>query len=53
MTSSLVIFRAYLFTFFVPHDPKSEKNPENQLIKNSGLIRQFCLCHPTNDLFHL
>ena len=26
MTSSLVIFRAFLFLFFRPHDPKSEKN---------------------------
>ena len=30
MTSQLVIFRAFLFIFFRPPDPKSEK-------KNSGL----------------
>ena len=34
MTSQLVIFRAFLFIFFRPPDPKSEKkNPVNQLIK--------------------
>ena len=33
MTSQLVIFRAFLFIFFRPHDPRSEKNPVNQLIK--------------------
>ena len=36
MTSQLVIFRAFLFIFFhppLPPDPKSEKNPVNQLIK--------------------
>ena len=32
MTSQLVIFRAFFF-FFRPSDPKSEKNPVNQLIK--------------------
>ena len=38
MTSQLVIFRAFLFIFFRPHDPRSEKkNPVNQLIKKSGL----------------
>ena len=34
MTSQLVIFRAFLFIFFRPHDPRSEKKiPVNQLIK--------------------
>ena len=33
MTSQLVIFRAFLFIFFRPPDPKSEKNPVNHLIK--------------------
>ena len=33
MTSQLVIFRAFLFIFFSSPDPKSEKNPVNQLIK--------------------
>ena len=33
MTSQLVIFRAFFFSFFHPLDPKSEKNPLNQLIK--------------------
>ena len=34
MTSQLVIFRAFLFIFFRPPDPKSEKKiPVNQLIK--------------------
>ena len=40
MTSQLVIFRAFLFIFFRPPGPRSEKkNPVNQLIKKiSGLI---------------
>ena len=34
MTSQLVIFRAFLFIFFRPPDPRSEKKfPVNQLIK--------------------
>ena len=34
MTSQLVIFKAFLFIFFRPPDPKSEKKiPVNQLIK--------------------
>ena len=34
MTSQLVIFRAFLFIFFRPPDPRSgKKNPVNQLIK--------------------
>ena len=33
MTSQLVILRAFFSFFFRPHDPKSEKNPVNQLIK--------------------
>ena len=34
MTSQLVIFRAFLFYFFRPPDPKSEKKiPVNQLLK--------------------
>ena len=32
MTSQLVIFRAF-FLFFRPHDPKSAKNPLNQLME--------------------
>ena len=34
MTSQLVIFRAFIFIFFPPPDPRSEKKiPVNQLIK--------------------
>ena len=34
MTSQLVIFRAFLFIFFRPPDPRSEKKiPINQLLK--------------------
>ena len=34
MTSWLVIFRAFLFIFFVPPpDPKSEKNPRKSTNK--------------------
>ena len=36
MTSQLVIFRAF-FIFLRPSDPKSEKNPLNQLKTYSGL----------------
>ena len=37
MTSQLVIFRAFLFIFFVPPTLDLNKNPVNQLIKYSGL----------------
>ena len=43
MTSQVVISRAFLFIFFRPIDPKSEKNPVNQLIQNSGLILNLML----------
>ena len=33
MTSQLVIFRAFLFIFFVPPTLGLKKNPLNQLIK--------------------
>ena len=34
MTSQLVIFRAFLFIFYRPPDPRSEKKiPVNRLIK--------------------
>ena len=33
MTSQLVIFKAFLFIFFRPPDPRSEKILVNQLIK--------------------
>ena len=38
MTSQLVIFRAFLFIFFVPPTLDLKKDPVNQLTKkNSGL----------------
>ena len=38
MNSQLVIFRAFLFYFFRPPEPRSKiKIPINQLIKQSGL----------------
>ena len=36
MTSQLVIFRA----FFILFDPKSEKNPVNQQIKNLASVKK-------------
>ena len=42
MTSQLVIYRAFLFIYFRPPDPRSEKKiPVNQLIKKSGLRKDF------------
>ena len=39
MTSQLVIFRAFLFYFFRPPDPRLEKKiPVNQLIKKFWLV---------------
>ena len=45
MTSQLVIFRAFLFIFFRPPDPRSEKkNPVNQLIKKIWpYVWRFCV----------
>ena len=37
MTSQPVIFRAFLFYFFVPPTVALKKNPVNQLIKKYGL----------------
>ena len=45
MTSQLVIFRAYLFIFFRPPDPKSEKNSRkstNKKIWLYGIFLVFC-----------
>ena len=45
MTSQLVIFRAFLFIFFRPLDPRSEKkshkstNKKNLALFSSGLIQ--------------
>ena len=35
-------FQSFLIYFFGPHDPRSEKNPVNQLIKKPGLIDATC-----------
>ena len=43
MTSQLVIFRAFLFIFFRPPDPRSEKKiPVNQLIKRFWPKQDLC-----------
>ena len=41
MTSWLVIFRAFLFIFFVPPTLSLKKIPVNQLIKKSGPINSY------------
>ena len=49
MTSQLVIFRAFIYLFFRPPDPKSEKkNPVNQLIIEIWIYFG-CLYEPRSD----
>ena len=39
-------FQSFFIYFFVPSDPKSEKNPVNQLIKKFWpKIVMMCCCH--------
>ena len=45
MTSQLVIFRAFLFIFFRPPDPRSEKNSCKSTNKKIRALPTSCVMH--------